>query len=52
MPLSQKCGEKQKGSAIKFGPHLSFQTLSILTNSLPGHPEKLSINFFVYFKLS
>ena len=23
-PLSQKCGEKQQGSAFKDGPHLSF----------------------------
>ena len=23
-PLSQKCGEKQQGSAFKVGPHLSF----------------------------
>ena len=23
-PLSQKCGEKQYGSAFKVGPHLSF----------------------------
>ena len=23
-PLSQKCGEKQKGSAVKVGPYLSF----------------------------
>ena len=24
MKLSEKCGEKQKGSAFKVGPHLSF----------------------------
>ena len=24
IPLSQKCGEKQKGSVFKVGPHLSF----------------------------
>ena len=23
-PLSQKCGEKQQGSAFNVGPHLSF----------------------------
>ena len=45
-PLSQKCGEKQEGSAFKVGPHLSFlKPFQYEETSCIGTPKELSIHF-------
>ena len=52
-PLSEKCGEKQQGSAFKVGPHLPFlKPFQYEETSCLGTQKELSIYFSVYFKLS
>ena len=53
MALSQKCGEKQKCSAFKVGPHSSFpKPFQYEETSCLGTQKILSIYFSVYSKLS
>ena len=51
-PLSQKCGEKQQGSAFKVCPHLSFlKPCQYQETSCLGTQKELPIYFSVYSKL-
>ena len=45
-PLPQKCGEKQQGSAVKVGPHLSFlKPFQYYETPCPGTQKNCPLTF-------